>query len=103
MADAETGIIFGSIDVVAALAILISTIIVIWGDFLLIMGVLLIVKALFNYHKFPTPLNPMAGLDILSAIILFLLYFGISNSLFFIIGLLQLIKGGFALTVGFVK
>lgn len=100
MAETDTGLIYGAIDITSALTIIFSVVITVWGDFLIVLVVLLVVKAILNYHKFPTLLNPMAGLDIVSAVILILLYFGISNSLFFVVGIFQLLKGGFSFTVG---
>ena len=100
MAQTDTGMIYGSIDILSALFILISSFVAVWGDFLIILTVLLIVKAILNYHKFPTPLNPVAALDMVTAFILVMLYFGFSSSIFLIPGFLQLIKGGFAFMVG---
>ncbi len=100
MAETDTGIIYGSIDIIAALFIIFSAFVSVWGDFLIILTVLLIVKAILNYHKFPTPLNPVAALDIITALILVLLYFGMSYSIFFVVGMFELVKGGFAFVVG---
>jgi hypothetical protein len=100
MAETDTGLIYGSIDIAAALTMIFSTIITVWGDFMIFLVILLAIKAILNYHKFPTPLNPMAGLDVLSIVVLLLLYFGINNSLFFVVGIFQLIKGGFSFTIG---
>lgn len=96
----DRGIVVGSLDIVAAITIIAGVFVPVTTDFTIAFGVLMIIKAIWNYAKFPTPLNPVAGLDLLSGIILIFLYFGISYSLFFIIGIFELIKGGFSLTIG---
>jgi hypothetical protein len=98
MAETDTGFIAGSIDMIAALTILVSAVFPVRGDFLLYFGIIVILKAVWHYYRFPTWANPMGTIDLLSGVVIILLYFGISNSLFFVIGLVQLVKGGFAIT-----
>jgi hypothetical protein len=96
--EIDTGLLSGAVDMVAAITILASAVIPVRWDFLLYFGIVVILKAAWDYVQLRTWMNPIGAIDLASGIIILLLYFGINNSLFFLVGLVQLVKGGFALT-----
>lgn len=102
MAEVDAGITLGSIDILAALVIFFSFFISVNAWLMIMLAVLMIIKCLWNYHKFPTPLNPVAALDVVTAFILVMLFFGVSFSLFSVVGFLQLVKGGFSFMLGII-
>ena len=91
----DVGMITGTMDLVAAGAILFGLLFQVSGDFFMGFGVLMLLKFVFNLYRFK-PLNPVPWIDLLAGMMLLLIYFDIKSSLFAIIGLLELIKGAFA-------
>ena len=92
--DTDTGMITGFLDMVAAATIFIGTWFPTSGDFFFAFGILMLLKAVFNFCRF-RHLNPVPWLDIIAGTAIILMSGPISPAK--LCTVLELVKGLFAL------
>jgi hypothetical protein len=100
-AEVPQDILMGGIDLSAGFMLVLGALYLLQGNgFAVALIVLLVLKSIYYFLKHNTWLNPPAMLDILSALLLFSMFFGFYHGTFSIVGFFMIIKGAFSFVTG---